>query len=249
MIPIKTEILYGIHPVAEAMAARKRQIHEIYISLDTQAQRVTDIIEKSKIRHIPVKRLPLQQIQSLAGRDAHQGVAARVSPYPILSLNELVSHVMSRSTRPFFLLIDHVVDPHNLGALLRTALCVNVDGVIIPKDRSANPSPVVSKTSAGALEHIPLAQVANLVYAISELKKIGTWLIGLDKNGSQSLFGSDLTGSIGMVIGGEESGIRPLVKKNCDFLAFIPQSGPVSSLNASVAGGVAMYETFRQRYK
>jgi 23S rRNA (guanosine2251-2'-O)-methyltransferase len=156
---------------------------------------------------------------------------------------------MSRSTRPFFLLIDHVVDPHNLGALLRTALCVNVDGVIIPKDRSANPSPVVSKTSAGALEHIPLAQVANLVYAISELKKIGTWLIGLDKNGSQSLFGSDLTGSIGMVIGGEESGIRPLVKKNCDFLAFIPQSGPVSSLNASVAGGVAMYETFRQRYK
>ncbi len=249
MIPIKTEILYGIHPVAEAMAARKRQIHEIYISLDTQAQRVTDIIEKSKIRHIPVKRLPLQQIQSLAGRDAHQGVAARVSPYPILSLNELVSHVMSRSTRPFFLLIDHVVDPHNLGALLRTALCVNVDGVIIPKDRSANPSPVVSKTSAGALEHIPLAQVANLVYAISELKKIGTWLIGLDKNGSQSLFGSDLTGSIGIVIGGEESGIRPLVKKNCDFLAFIPQSGPVSSLNASVAGGVAMYETFRQRYK
>nr|MCU0600811.1 23S rRNA (guanosine(2251)-2'-O)-methyltransferase RlmB [Desulfobacterales bacterium] len=235
--------------VAEAMAARKRQIHEIYISLDTQAQRVTDIIEKSKIRHIPVKRLPLQQIQSLAGRDAHQGVAARVSPYPILSLNELVSHVMSRSTRPFFLLIDHVVDPHNLGALLRTALCVNVDGVIIPKDRSANPSPVVSKTSAGALEHIPLAQVANLVYAISELKKIGTWLIGLDKNGSQSLFGSDLTGSIGIVIGGEESGIRPLVKKNCDFLAFIPQSGPVSSLNASVAGGVAMYETFRQRYK
>jgi 23S rRNA (guanosine2251-2'-O)-methyltransferase len=249
VISIKTEILYGIHPITEALAARKRIFHEIYISREKESQRTADIVKKSIALKIPVKQLPIEQIQTLSGKDAHQGIAARVSPYPALSLSELLSDVFTRSTHPFFLLIDHVVDPHNLGALLRTALCAGVNGVIIPKDRSATPSPVVSKTSAGALEHIPLAQVANLVYAISDLKKMGAWIIGLDKNGSQSLFGSDLTGSIGMVIGGEESGIRPLVKKNCDFLAFIPQSGPVSSLNASVAGGVAMYEAFRQRNK
>jgi 23S rRNA (guanosine2251-2'-O)-methyltransferase len=244
---IKTEILYGIHPVAEALASGKRIIHEIFISRDNQAQRGGECIEKTHARDIPVQKLPFQQIQSLTGKESHQGVAARVSPYPVLSLGQLITETASRSAHPFFLLIDHVVDPHNLGALLRTALCVNVDGVVIPKDRSANPSPVVSKTSAGALEHIPLAQVANLVYAISDLKKLGIWIIGLDRNGRQSLFESDLTGGIGMVVGGEESGIRPLVKKNCDFLAFIPQSGRVGSLNASVAGGVAMYEAFRQR--
>lgn len=249
MISIKTEILYGIHPVAEALAARKRIFHEIYISKEKESQRTGDIIKKSIALKIPVKQLPIEQIQAIVGKDAHQGIAARVSPYPVLSLNKLLSDACKRSTHPYFLLIDHVVDPHNLGALLRTALCAEVDGVIILKDRSAAPSPVVSKTSAGALEHIPLAQVANMVYAISDLKKRGAWIIGLDKDGSQSLFESDLTGCIGMVIGGEESGIRPLVKKNCDFLAFIPQSGPVSSLNASVAGGVAMYEAFRQRNK
>jgi 23S rRNA (guanosine2251-2'-O)-methyltransferase len=247
VIPIKTEILYGIHPVAEALAAGKRTIYEIYISQDRETQRIEDIIEKSKSFDIPLRKVPLRQIQSLSGKEAHQGVAARVSHFPSLSLNELISNATSRTSRPFFVLIDHVVDPHNLGALLRTALCARVDGVIIPKDRSAAPSPVVSKTSAGALEHIPLAQVANLVYAISDLKHIGAWIIGLDKNANQSLYESDLTGSIGMVIGGEEAGIRPLVKKNCDFMMFIPQSGPVSSLNASVAGGVAMYEAFRQR--
>ena len=247
MIPIKTEILYGIHPVAEALAAGRRKIYELYISQGKETQRTGHIIEKSKTLDVPVNQIPQHQIQSLSGKEAHQGIAARVSPYPILALPELLAEVETRPKPPLFLLIDHVVDPHNLGALLRTALCANVDGVIIPKDRSAWPSPVVSKTSAGALEHIRLAQVANMVYAISDLKKKGVWIIGLDKNGAHSLFESDLTGSIGIVIGGEESGIRPLVKKNCDFLTFIPQAGPVSSLNASVAGGVAMYEAYRQR--
>jgi 23S rRNA (guanosine2251-2'-O)-methyltransferase len=224
-------------------------IHEIYISMDRGFHRAEDVINKSKLLNIPVHELPLKQIQSLAGKEAHQGVAARVSLYPVLSLQELIAKNKPHLTKAFFLLIDHVVDPHNLGALIRTALCVNVDGVIIPKDRSATPSPVVSKTSAGALEHIQLAQVTNMVYAISDLKKMGMWCIGLDQNGSKSLFESDLTGSVGLVIGGEESGIRPLVKKNCDYLAYIPQKGPVSSLNASVAGGVAMYEAFRQRNK
>jgi 23S rRNA (guanosine2251-2'-O)-methyltransferase len=249
VISIKTEILYGIHPVAEALAAGRRKIHEIYVSSDKGNQRIEEITKKSEALNIPVRQQSLQQIQSMTGKEAHQGVAARVNPYPLFPFSELVADVSSRTKNPFYLLIDHVADPHNLGALLRTALCAGVDGVIIPKDRSAGPSPVVSKTSAGALEHIRLAQVANMVYAISDLKKTGIWITGLDINGTGSLYERDMTGGIGIVIGGEESGIRPLVKKHCDFLSFIPQTGPVSSLNASVAGGVALYEAFRQRNK
>jgi len=139
------------------------------------------------------------------------------------------------------------VDPHNLGALLRTALCATLSGVIIPKDRSAEPSATVSKSSAGALEHIRLATVVNMVNTIKELKKNNIWIIGLDKDGDQSIYENDFTGNIALIVGGEESGIRPLVKKNCDFLSVIPQNGPVSSLNASVAGAIAIYEAYRQR--
>jgi len=244
---MKTEILYGIHPVAEALAAGRRKIHEIYIAQESDIRRMEGVYKKIESRHIPVQKLPRQQIQALSGKDAHQGIAAKVSPYPTMTLTELTGIAEKQQAPPLYLLIDHVVDLHNLGALIRTALCANFDGVVIPKDRTAPPSPVVSKTSAGALEHIRLAQVVNMVQAISELKKKGVWIIGLDMDGNRSLFETDLTGGIGMVVGGEESGIRPLVKKNCDFLCFIPQAGPVGSLNASVAGGVAMYEAYRQR--
>jgi len=170
-----------------------------------------------------------------------------VSPYPTLGLFDLMNGKKSADTPLFLLLIDNIVDPHNLGALLRTALCATLTGVIIPKDRSAEPSPTVSKSSAGALEHIRLAAVANMVNVIKELKKNNTWIIGLDKDGDRSIYENDFTGNIALVVGGEESGIRPLVKKNCDFLSFIPQNGPVNSLNASVAGAIAMYEAYRQR--
>ena len=245
--PIKTEILYGIHPVGEALAAGKRKFHEILISEGKSNPRIEQIIERAKSSDIPVKKMPPSQIQSICGKDSHQGIIARVSPYPVLSLSQMINEVKNGPLPPLYLLIDHVVDPHNLGALVRTALCAGVAGVLIPKDRSASPSPVVSKTSAGALEHIRLAEVVNMVHAISDLKKNGVWIIGLDKNGSQSIFKSDLTGNTAIVVGGEDTGVRPLVQKNCDFLAFIPQTGAVSSLNASVAGGVALYEAFRQR--
>jgi 23S rRNA (guanosine2251-2'-O)-methyltransferase len=245
---IKTEILYGIHPIYEALAAGRRKIYELLISQGMVNPRIDQIAQTAKSSAVPIKKIPPDQIQSISGKDAHQGIAARVSPYPILTLTEIINKAPSnRQQNPLYLLIDHVVDPHNLGALIRTALCAGVTGVLIPKDRSASPSPVVSKTSAGALEHIQLAQVVNMVHAISDLKKNGVWIIGLDKNGNHSLFKSDLTESTAIVIGGEEKGIRPLVQKNCDFLAHIPQLGPIGSLNASVAGGVALYEAYRQR--
>jgi len=147
----------------------------------------------------------------------------------------------------FLLLADSISDTHNLGALIRTALCAGVDGVIIPKDRAAAPLPSVSRASAGALEHMPVVQVTNLVNTIAELKEKGMWIAGMAADADQSLFESNLTGPLALVIGGEEKGIRPLVRKHCDFLIRIPQEGQIDSLNASVAGAVVMYEAYRQR--
>lgn len=244
---MKTEIIYGIHPVFEAMQAKRRSFHELFIVKDKANQRIEPIVEFAQSADIPVSYLARQKLQSLTGIDTHQGVAAKVSPYPTLDLSDLISDENFAAGSNFFLLIDNIVDPHNLGALLRTALCATLSGVIIPKDRSAEPSPTVSKSSAGALEHIRLASVVNMVNAINELKKNNIWIIGLDKDGERSIYENDFTGNIALVVGGEENGIRQLVKKNCDFLSFIPQHGPVSSLNASVAGAIAMYEAYRQR--
>jgi 23S rRNA (guanosine2251-2'-O)-methyltransferase len=149
--------------------------------------------------------------------------------------------------QPFFLVIDSVADPHNLGALIRSALAVGVHGVITPKDRSAPPTVAVSKASAGALEHVPLARVTNLSRCLEELKTSGIWIFGLDAAADRNLYETDLRGPAALVVGGEEKGIRPLVKRHCDVRVAIPQRGPLDSLNASVAGAVAMYEIMRQR--
>ena len=149
----------------------------------------------------------------------------------------------------FILILDQVVDTHNLGALIRTAVCAGVQAVILPKDRSALPTPAVSKASAGAMEHMKIVQVVNIVNTIKELKQEGLWIAGLDSEGEKSVFDADFTIPTALVIGGEEKGIRPLVKKHCDFLVSIPQKGPIDSLNASVAGAIVMVEVLRQRGK
>ncbi len=246
---MKTEILYGIHPVREALNAGRRKFYEIYVCREKTNKRVDNLIELAKSADIPVRHIHRQKLQSIAGTDTHQGAAAKVSPYPLLSLSEIISDQAGGDNFSFYLLIDNIVDPHNLGALLRTALCVGITGVVTPKDRCAEPSPTVSKSSAGALEHINLARVVNMATAIKNLKKNNVWIIGLDKNGDRSIYENDFNENIALVVGGEKSGIRPLIKKHCDFLSFIPQTGQVSSLNASVAGGIAMYEAYRQRQR
>jgi len=245
---MKTEIIYGVHPVFEALAAKKRAFHELYILQGKTNPRTETLAGLAHAAGIPIQYLARQKLTGIAGADTHQGIAARVSPCPLADLSDLTAHASGSAAPLFLLLIDTIVDPHNLGALIRSALCADLTGVIIPKDRAAVPSPTVSKASAGALEHMRLATVVNMVNAIRELKKQNIWVIGLDRDGDRSIYENDFTGNIALVVGGEESGIRPLVKKNCDFLSFIPQTGPVSSLNASVAGAVAMYEAYRQRH-
>jgi 23S rRNA (guanosine2251-2'-O)-methyltransferase len=244
---VKTEILYGVHPVYEALAANRRHVFEICINREKKSGRFAQLLSLADSRGISLKTIGPDDFRTLAGTARHQGVVARVSPYPLSSVADIMQTVQDRNRTPFLLMLDNILDPRNLGAIIRTALCAGIDGVIMPKDRSATPTPSVSRASAGALEHINLARVTNLVNTIKHLKSLGLWIIGLQKDAGESIYAGDHTGPIAVVVGGEQKGIRPLIEKQCDFLVSIPQQGPVDSLNASVAAGVAMYELFRQR--
>jgi len=243
---VKTELLYGIHPVFEALAAGRRKVYEIYLDKEKKAGRLARIESMAESRGV-LKKVGPANLKELVGTVGHQGVAARVSPYRQVTVKDILQVVDGKGEKHFLLMLDNIQDPRNLGAVIRTALCVGVHGVIVPKDRSAPPTPAVSKASAGALEHIRLVRVTNLVQTIRHCKSRGLWIIGLQKEAKQSVYAGDLTGPIALVLGGEQKGIRQLVKKNCDFLFSIPQQGKLNSLNVSVAAAVALYEAFRQR--
>jgi 23S rRNA (guanosine2251-2'-O)-methyltransferase len=243
---MKTEILYGIHPVQEALTAGRRKFYEIYLARDNAKGRLNNILKMVEDQNIVIKKITSRQLSVFANTTEHQGIGAKVSVYPVEDLNQILDMPTSGSF-DLVLILDQVVDPRNLGALIRTALAVGIQQVIIPKDRSAPPSPAASKASAGAMEHLYIVKVVNIAAAINQIKTAGFWVAGLDKSAPKSVFESDLTDPLAIVIGAEAKGLRPLVKAACDFLVSIPQAGPVDSLNASVAGAVAMYEVFRQR--
>ncbi len=244
---MKTEILFGINPVYEALRAGRRDIFKVYITKEKISKRLERVIALADSLKISVQASNPLYLKSISGTDHHQGVGAKTGPYPFVDVSEILNSTQNGKSIPFLLLLDNIMDPHNLGALIRTALCVGMNGVIIPKDRSALPTPTVSKASAGALEHICLSRVTNMVNTIKRLKESGYWVAGMDRVSDETIFTCDMKGFNAIVIGGEDKGIRPLVKKHCDVLLSIPQTGPLDSLNASVAGAVVMYEAFRQR--
>jgi 23S rRNA (guanosine2251-2'-O)-methyltransferase len=240
------EILHGFHPVVEALRAGRRRVQAVLVSQRRGDRRAETLIAEAEARQIPVRSVSPAELTAVAG-PYHQGVAARVSPLTVLDLDGLRNALAGGSCPPWILILDGVVDPQNLGALVRTAVCAGVGAVVLPKDRAARPNPAVSRASAGALEHARLVVVPNIVAAIQALKPLGLWISGLDKNEGQPLFASDLSGPLAIVVGAEGKGIRPLVRRNCDFLVAVPQVGPIDSLNASVAGAVVIYESWRQR--
>jgi 23S rRNA (guanosine2251-2'-O)-methyltransferase len=244
---VKTEILYGIHSVREALSAGRRQLIELYVDPDHSAStRLRELLETAEARGTAIREAGASQLAALAGSAAHQGVALRATGYPFLDLAAVMDDAGPATSEPI-LALDRIVDPHNLGAVLRSALGAGVAAVLIPKDRSAPPTPVVSKISAGALEHIRLIRVTNLVRSLELLKSRGRWVAGLDRHALDTLFGTDLTLPLVLVIGGEGQGLRALVRQTCDLMLSIPQAGPLDSLNASVAAAVALYEIRRQR--
>jgi len=243
----KTEILYGFHPVHEALRAQRRKIHMLLVRAGRQDARITAIRKQAEQQGVAVQAVDEQQLVDMVGRDGHQGVCARVAPLPFCELSEAMGGGDPHDTAPFVVLLDNLQDPHNMGAIIRTAYCAGVDGIVVPQDRSAALRPSVSKASAGALEHMPIARVPNLVNAIGQLKKAGLWFVGLEGSADQPLFECDLKIPLGLIIGGEEKGLRPLVTRHCDFLVSIPHARPFNSLNASVAAALAIFEAYRQR--
>ncbi len=196
---------------------------------------------------MPIRQRERRDLDKLAGMPHHQGLVLRVEPFPYLELEQLIETWQAGGGDAFFLVLDGVTDPHNFGALLRSAEGAGCHGVIVAKDRSCPVSGVVEKASAGALEHLQLARVTNLARALEQLKDAGVWAYGLADGGDASLFELDLGGNVALVIGSEGRGVRPNVARHCDALAAIPMQGEVSSLNASVAGGIALFEVVRQR--
>lgn len=245
--PGDKEILYGYHPVFEALKAGRRKFESIMVYENRSDKRVQAVADLAGKKQVPVKPLAGEELDRLAGSGRHQGIAARASAFPVQPASILLKQLETR-TDPFFtLILESIEDPQNTGALIRTALCAGVDYIVMPKDRCALPSAGVSRSSAGAMEHAPIFLATNLSAFIRDLKKYGAWVSGLDAGADKGLFEADLTGDIGLVVGGEHTGLRPGVRKSCDFILSIPMETRVTSLNASVAGGIAMFEARRQR--
>ena len=240
------EVLYGLHPVEEAIRSGSRQLDHVSVARERRDERLERLIQLCRTAGIRVALEPRDQLTRLARTDAHQGVLAVVKERQFLGVQDLLAHKEEGHHR-FFLALDGVEDPHNLGALLRTADGAGVDGVILPERRSAPVTATVAKTSAGASEHVRIARVTNLVRALEQMKQKHVWVLGLDERGTPDYTEFDFKTDCVLVLGREGAGLHDLVKKTCDHLLRIPMAGQVSSLNVSVAGAVVMYEAMRQR--
>lgn len=244
---INNEIIYGRNGVLEALKAGT-PINRILYSGDPKGS-MSAIMAKAKEAHVLVSEVSKNKLTEITGTESHQGVAAYVAPKAYASVDDILQRAADRGENPFVIVLDEIQDPHNLGAIIRTADAVGAHGVIIPKRRSVQLTGVVSKASAGAVEHVPVARVTNIPATLKLLKEAGLWIYGTDLEGDTPFYGTDLKGPMALIIGSEGFGMGRLTKEQCDFILTIPMVGQVSSLNASVAAGVVMYEIFKQRGK
>jgi 23S rRNA (guanosine2251-2'-O)-methyltransferase len=230
-----------INPLLEALKSSPLRVTKIFIQKDTERKRIVEVIKLARARNVPVVWVPKGRLELMDKH--HQGVVGLSSPKAFTSVESL----LSGSKPPFLLLLDGVEDPQNLGAIIRTAEGAGVDGVILPERRSAGLSKVVSSVSAGALEHIKIARVKNLARSMDSLKKKGLWFVGAEGGSLSSWFDFDYTVPVGLVLGSEGKGLRPLVRNKCDKVLSIPLLGEVGSLNVASAAAIFMYEVVRQR--
>jgi 23S rRNA (guanosine2251-2'-O)-methyltransferase len=240
------EVLYGLHPVEEALKAGRRRFDHVLVAREREDTRIASLVALCREAGVRVRQESREQLTQLAQTPAHQGVVALVHPQDFLTIEDLFAPAIPRAPR-LLLALDGVEDPQNLGALLRVADGAGVDGVLLTERRSAPLSPAAVKASAGAAEHLRIARVVNLVRALEELKKQNIWVIGLDERGQSDYDQFDLPGNCVLVLGREGAGLHDLVRRTCDHLLRIPMAGGVSSLNVSAAGAVVLFEAFRQR--
>ncbi len=238
-------VIYGIHSVSEALKSGVRSFDYVGVSRERHDQRVQRVIDDCRASGVQVRFLPREDLDRIANTHTHQGVVAVTSGKAYADVDMLLEK--KKAEHSFLLVLDGIEDPHNLGALIRTADGAGADGVIIPERRAVGLTGTVVKASAGASEHLPIARVTNISRTLEELKERNIWIVGLDERGTQSYFELDYNMPCAVVLGAEGKGIHDLVRKRCDFLVSIPMLGHVPSLNVSVAGAVVMYEIARQR--
>ncbi|SHK42389.1 23S rRNA (guanosine(2251)-2'-O)-methyltransferase RlmB [Paramaledivibacter caminithermalis] len=239
-------IIEGRNPVIEALKA-EREIDKILVSKGNLEGSIKKITAMAKEKKIPVQYVDKNKLNQISMLGSHQGVIAYVAAYNYYEVEDILELASNKSEDLFLIILDEITDPHNLGSIIRTVNASGAHGIIIPKRRSVGLTATVAKTSAGAIEYVPVAKVTNLSRTIDYLKEKGVWVIGADMKGDKVHYDSDLTGNIALVIGSEGKGISRLVKEKCDFLVKLPMKGQVSSLNASVAASILMYEALRQR--
>ena len=235
----KDDIIIGRNPVSEALRGG-REIDRILVSKGEKNDAVVGILAKAKKKNIPIKEVDPRKLDYTSGHANHQGIIAFAAVKEYASVDDIFELAESRGEKPFIVVLDEIEDPHNLGAIIRTAECTGVHGIIIPKRRSGGLSFAVSKASAGAVEYVPVARVTNISNTIEELKKRGVWVYGADMNG-ENYTDCDFSGATALVIGNEGKGISRLVREKCDAIVSLPMKGKIKSLNASVAAGVLMY--------
>jgi 23S rRNA (guanosine2251-2'-O)-methyltransferase len=237
----------GIHAVREALEAGAA-FDRIVIAKGRQDTRIEEIVQLARANNIPVRFEDRPNLDRLANSRDHQGVVALAAARPPATLEDILDYAnKSKGQMGLIVLLDGVEDPHNLGAIIRTALAAGAHGIVIPERRAAGLTDTVARASAGALAHLPVAKVTNLARTMEELKEAGYWLVGLDENAEKSYTEVDYTSPTGIVMGGEGSGLHDLTRKRCDFVVSLPTTGPVKSLNVSVATGVVLFEALRQR--
>ena len=243
---IKNEIIEGRNAVIEALRAG-RAIDKIFIARGDVDKTLGHIASKAREKGIVVAECDRKKLDFMSQTHAHQGVIALCAVREYCSVDDIFAIAGERGEKPFLIVCDEISDPHNLGAIIRSAECAGAHGVIIPKRRSAGLTAIVDKASTGAAEHMAIARVPNIPSAIKELKERGLWVYGTAADGQSGLWDTDFTGSMALVIGSEGDGMGRLVRESCDFIVSLPMKGQVSSLNASAAAAIVMYEVLRQR--
>ena len=238
--------LTGIHAVREALEAGRPR-DRVLVARGRHGERLDALVQLARRHNVPVRFEEREQVDRASGTREHQGVVAFAAAKPPATLEDLLR--VSDAGPGLIVLLDGVEDPHNLGAVIRTSLAAGARGVVIAERRAAGLTDAVARAAAGALEHLPVARVPNLARAMEDLKEAGYWLVGLDERSEKNLTDLDLTVPTGIVLGGEGKGLHELIRTRCDFLASIPTSGPVRTLNVSVAAGIALFEAVRQRAK
>ncbi len=250
---VDNELIWGIHPVSELLKREADRIIEIIAQQKSDSKKLNAIVElaeKQSIAVLRVSNIDRECFKHRISPDSHQGIVARVRPFETVSLDQVLSKIsreICRGDKPVVLVLDAIQDPHNLGAILRSALASGVTGVILPKDRSAPLSGTVAKASAGALSHLDICRVTNISKTIQQLKDKGLWVFGAAGETGRTIYQADFSLPVCLVIGGEEKGIRKLVREQCDFLVSIPMHSDLNSLNASVAAGIILFEIVRQQ--